>query len=156
MSQNTLEPFFLCYTWTTIEIQLVPLEVLVNIYKPSSFQDFLSFLKGIQSKSRIKTVGELGPLISRNGTTLFQSKVVLFARQSGSNCPNGQILSDNWNHLIGQLEPPCQESRVKCPLSGVQSQESRVKSQVSRVKSQESRVKSRVKSQESKIKSHES
>ena len=33
--------------------------------------------------------------------------MVLFARQSGSNCPNGQILSDNWNHLVGELEPPC-------------------------------------------------
>ena len=57
-------------------------------------------------KRRIGTVGELGSLIRRIGTTLFQSKVVLFARQSGSNCLIGQILSDNWNHLVGQLEPP--------------------------------------------------
>ena len=69
---------------------------------------------------KIGTVGELGPLIQRIGTPLFSSKVVLFARQSGSNCPNsvgqleppcraiGTTLSDNWNHLVGQLEPPCQ------------------------------------------------
>ena len=121
----------------------------------------------------IKTVGELGPLIRRIGTTLLQSKVVLFAQQSGSNCANVQILSDNWNHFVGQLEPTCRKigttlwenwnhlviqmktlagETSSCLGEKVESQESRVKNQESRVKSQESRVKS----QESRIKSQKS
>ena len=48
-----------------------------------------------------RTVRELGPLIQRVGTILLQSKVVLFAQQCGSNCPNVKILSDNWKHLVG-------------------------------------------------------
>ena len=55
---------------------------------------------------RIGTIGEFGPLIQRIGTTLFKSKLVLFPGLSGSNCPNGKILSDNWNHSVNQLEPP--------------------------------------------------
>ena len=50
---------------------------------------------------KIRMVGEFGPLFWRIRTTLLQSKVVLFARQSGSNCQNVQISSDNWNHLVG-------------------------------------------------------
>ena len=38
--------------------------------------------------------------------------MVLFARQSGSNCPNCQILLDNWNHLVGQLEPLCRRNKT--------------------------------------------
>ena len=62
-SRNTMEEcvyvtkyfgtFFLCYTWTTNEVKLVPPEVLVNIYKPSSFQDFLSLLKFIYRPFKI-------------------------------------------------------------------------------------------------------
>ena len=66
----------------------------------------MDFVIASRVSRTIRTVGELGPLILRIGTTLLQSKVVLFAQQSGSNCLNVLILTDNWNHLVGQMEPP--------------------------------------------------
>ena len=97
----------------------------------------------------------------------MSDKVVPIVRQSGSNCPNGQILLDNWdscwtirttlldnwNHLVIQMKTLAGETS-SCLGGKVESQESRVKSQVSRVKSQESKFKIRVRDdpQKSKVK----
>ena len=123
--------------FTTPCVSYVTCHVSIVNCKSRTFlktKHFFFSIKKINRVSRtIRTVWELGRLIWRIETTLLQSKGVLFTQQCGSHCLYAQILSDNWNHLVGQLETSCHR---------VQSPESRVKWKKSRVKSQESRVKS--------------
>ena len=106
--------------------------------------------------------GELGPPSFSLKWSYLPDKVVPIARMAKFCRTIETTLSDNWNHLVGQLEQPCRtigttlsdnwnhlvtqmktlESRVKNQQSTVNSQQSTVNSQLSTLNTQHSKVNS--------------
>ena len=81
---------------------------------------------------------ELGPPCFSLKWFYLPDKVVPVARMAKFCRTIRTTLTDNWNHLVGQLEPPCHRNENtgwwNLFMSGGISRESRVKSQESRVK----------------------